>query len=109
MRFKIFKAKHRSNLLYPQLKERANGVEFLQKSVVGYNYPHDFYSLIETAKVDLGLEYYPKQEDEFNFPKLPDDLASSAILDAASTILKSTNNPSSNQNTLMLLADEDDE
>ena len=109
MRFKIFKAKHRSNLLYPQLKERVNGVEFLQKSVLGYNYPHDFYSLIETAKVNLGLEYYPKQEDEFNFPKLPDDLASSAILDAASTILKSTNNPSSNQNALMLLADEDNE
>ena len=87
MRFKIFKAKYRSNLSYPQLKMRANGEELLQKSVLGYNYPHDFYSLIETAKIDLGLEYYPKEEDEFNLPQVP-GIAESALLDAASTILK---------------------
>lgn len=63
MRFKVFKAKSRSNLNYEQLKERTMGIEPV-KSVLGYNYPADYYSLIEMAKVDLGLEYRGEREDE---------------------------------------------
>lgn len=57
MRFKIFKAKYRRNLTYNEIKNKSiYGTEPIN-STFGYNYPHDFYSLIEMAKVDLGLEY----------------------------------------------------
>jgi hypothetical protein len=57
MRFKIFKAKYRRNLTYNEIKNKSiYGTEPVN-SIFGYNYPHDFYSLIEMAKVDLGLEY----------------------------------------------------
>ena len=57
MRFKIFKAKYRRNLTYSEIKNKSiYGTEPVN-SIFGYNYPHDFYSLIEMAKVDLGLEY----------------------------------------------------
>ena len=57
MRFKVFKAKYKRNFLYEQIKNKSiNGVD-PANSIFGFNYPHDFYSLIEMAKVDLGLEY----------------------------------------------------
>ena len=57
MRFKIFKAKYKRNFTYSEIKNKSiNEVEPVN-SIFGYNYPHDFYSLIEMAKVDLGLEY----------------------------------------------------
>jgi hypothetical protein len=57
MRFKIFKAKYRRNLTYNEVKNNSLYGDELVNSTIGYNYPHDFYSLIEMAKVDLGLEY----------------------------------------------------
>ena len=57
MRFKVFKAKYKRNLTYNEIKNKSiYGTEPVN-SIFGYNYPHDFYSLIEMAKVDLGLEY----------------------------------------------------
>ena len=62
MRFKIFKAKYKRNFLYEQIKNKSiNGTE-PQNSIFGFNYPHDFYSLIEMAKVDIGLEYDGDEE-----------------------------------------------
>ena len=86
MRFKIFKAKYRSNLLYTQLKDRVKEEVPFQKSVLGYNYPHDFYSLIETAKIDLGLEYYSKEEDALDSPTMS-AIAQEAVVKAAKVIL----------------------
>ena len=61
MRFKVFKAKYKRNFLYEQIKNKSiNGIEPVN-SIFGFNYPHDFYSLIEMAKVDLGLEYDKKE------------------------------------------------
>jgi len=57
MRFKVFKAKYKRNFTYSEIKNKSiYGTEPVN-SIFGYNYPHDFYSLIEMAKVDLGLEY----------------------------------------------------
>lgn len=61
MRFKIFKAKYKRNLTYDGLKEQSVNGTPQNNSVIGYNYPHDFYSLVETAKVDLELEYFPSK------------------------------------------------
>ena len=62
MRFKVFKAKYKRNFLYEQIKNKSiNGTEPIN-SIFGFNYPHDFYSLIEMAKVDLGLEYDGDEE-----------------------------------------------
>ena len=64
MRFKVFKAKYRRNLTYEEIKAKSlNGVE-PSNSIFGYNYPHDYYSLIEMAKVDIGLEYEGPGDDE---------------------------------------------
>ena len=62
MRFKVFKAKYKRNFLYEQIKNKSiNGTDPIN-SIFGFNYPHDFYSLIEMAKVDLGLEYDGDEE-----------------------------------------------
>ena len=62
MRFKIFKAKYRRNLTYNEVKNKSiYGTEPVN-SIFGYNYPHDFYSLVEMAKIDLGLEYEGDEE-----------------------------------------------
>jgi len=62
MRFKVFKAKYKRNFLYEQIKNKSiNGMEPVN-SIFGFNYPHDFYSLIEMAKVDIGLEYDGDEE-----------------------------------------------
>ena len=62
MRFKVFKAKYKRNFTYNEIKNKSiNGTEPVN-SIFGYNYPHDFYSLIEMAKVDLGLEYEGDEE-----------------------------------------------
>ena len=60
MRFKIFKAKYRRNLTYDEVKNNSLYGDDIVNSTIGYNYPHDFYSLIELAKIDLGLEYKEK-------------------------------------------------
>jgi len=57
MRFKIFKAKYKRNFLYEQIKNKSITGAEPDNSTFGFNYPHDFYSLIEMAKVDIGLEY----------------------------------------------------
>ena len=62
MRFKVFKAKYKKNYTYSEIKNRSiDGTEPVN-SIFGYNYPHYFYSLIEMAKVDLGLEYEGDEE-----------------------------------------------
>lgn len=57
LRFKIFKAKHRDNITYSEMKNKSIYGTEPNNLVFGYNYPHDFYSLVETAKVELGLSY----------------------------------------------------
>ena len=57
MRFKVFKAKYKRNFTYSEIKNKSINETEPVNSIFGYNYPHDFYSLIEMAKVDLGLEY----------------------------------------------------
>jgi len=62
MRFKIFKAKYRRNFTYDDIKNKSIYGTEPNNPVLGYNYPHDFYSLIEMAKVDIGLEYDGDEE-----------------------------------------------
>ena len=57
LRFKVFKAKHRGNLNYSEMKNKSIYGTEPNNLVFGYNYPHDFYSLVETAKVELGIIY----------------------------------------------------
>jgi len=57
LRFKVFKAKHRGNLTYSEMKNKSIYGTEPNNLVFGYNYPHDFYSLVETAKVELGIIY----------------------------------------------------
>ena len=62
IRFKVFKAKYRRNLSYEEIKNKSLYGTKPMNSIFGYNYPHDFYSLIEMAKVDIGLEYDGDEE-----------------------------------------------
>jgi hypothetical protein len=47
-------------LTYDEVKNNSLYGDDIVNSTIGYNYPHDFYSLIELAKIDLGLEYKEK-------------------------------------------------
>jgi len=54
IRFKIFKAKARSLSYYRQIKQKTLNEEITNlKNAPSYNWPYDFFSLIEMAKVDI--------------------------------------------------------
>ena len=56
MRFKIFKAKQRGLRTYDDLLNQSFGFRTSQTGYT-YNWPYDFYSLVEMAKVDVEFEF----------------------------------------------------
>ena len=57
IRFKVFKAKSKALTSYNQLKQKTVGDEITPSRVLSYNWPYDYFSLVEMAKVDIDLSF----------------------------------------------------
>ena len=62
IRFKVFKVKARSLSNYEQLKQKSVGEPVQHHEPVVYNWPYDYFSLIEMAKVDIEMSYEKEKE-----------------------------------------------
>jgi hypothetical protein len=56
VRFKVIKVKKKAYTSYQQVEDLKFGTN-LHKEERSYNWPHDFYSLVELGKVDVCLTY----------------------------------------------------
>lgn len=61
VRFKVFKAKAKALTSYEQLKQKTVGEKVTESRTLSYNWPYDYFSLVEMAKVDVDLSF---EDDE---------------------------------------------
>jgi len=62
-RFKIFKVKKRASTNYQQVVDKSLGNEYIDLSY-GYNWPYDYFSLVEMAEVKAELRYSYRLEED---------------------------------------------
>lgn len=60
VRYKVFKAKAKALSSYEQIVQKTIGEEVLPSKVLSYNWPYDYFSLVEMAKVDVELSFEEK-------------------------------------------------
>jgi len=61
VRFKVFKVKARSLSSYDQLVKKTLGERY-ESETYSFNWPYDYFSLVEMAKVDVELSYEEQTE-----------------------------------------------
>ena len=61
-RFKIFKVKTKGMSSYEELQKKTIGEKAAHR--MNFNWPYDFFSLVEMAKVDVELSFIPQQENQ---------------------------------------------
>ena len=61
-RFKIFKVKTKGMSSYEELQKKTIGERATHR--MSFNWPYDFFSLVEMAKVDVELSFVPQQENQ---------------------------------------------
>jgi len=61
-RFKVFKVKAKALSSYDQLVQKTIGERELPSRTISYNWPYDYFSLVEMAKVDIEMSYEDVKE-----------------------------------------------
>jgi len=69
IRWKIFKIKKKAKSNYFDMRDEVYGIESESKQMhdFGYNWPYDYFSLVEMGKMEVGFEW--KKEDKTNIQK----------------------------------------
>jgi len=62
-RFKVFKVKARALTTYEQLIQKTKGERTDRSRQSSFNWPYDFFSLVEMAKVDVEMSYGDEKEN----------------------------------------------
>lgn len=62
IRFKVFKAKARALSQYDQLVQKTIQESIPPSRVASFNWPYDFFSLVEMAKVDIETTFEKESE-----------------------------------------------
>ena len=64
VRWRIFKVKQRGNFSYEEKMDKDNGKVSKDKSMVGYNWPYDYFSLVENVKLSVDVELKKDMKDQ---------------------------------------------